>query len=139
MKTKFWDIRPIYTKIKRTPFYRDKQTSVILGFRLEFYEICALLGCYAASSGNPLPTFRDNVSAPSSRAKNMGAIWCPETSVKDDHSTPRNTPAERRYWKQNAFRYLYIFSMCSIYCHVQNKDAWYFYAIMNFIHTSFFT
>jgi hypothetical protein len=32
-------------------------------------EICPLLGCYAASSGNPLPTFRDNVSVPSSRVK----------------------------------------------------------------------
>jgi hypothetical protein len=26
-------------------------------------DICAFLGYYAASSGNPLPTFRDNVSA----------------------------------------------------------------------------
>jgi hypothetical protein len=26
-------------------------------------EICALLGCYAALSGNPLPTFRYNHSA----------------------------------------------------------------------------
>jgi hypothetical protein len=33
-------------------------------------EICTLLGCYAASFGNPLPTFRDNVSVPSSRVKN---------------------------------------------------------------------
>jgi hypothetical protein len=28
-------------------------------------EICAPLGYYAASSGNPLPTFRDHVSFPS--------------------------------------------------------------------------
>jgi hypothetical protein len=27
---------------------------------------CALLGCYAASSGNVLPTFRDNLSVPPS-------------------------------------------------------------------------
>jgi hypothetical protein len=32
----------------------------------EFY---ALLGCYAASTGNPLPTFRDNLSVPSSKVK----------------------------------------------------------------------
>ena len=32
-------------------------------------EICALLGYYAASCGNCLPTFRDKVSVPSSRAK----------------------------------------------------------------------
>ena len=32
-------------------------------------EICTLLGYYAASNGNPLPTFRDNVSVPSSSVK----------------------------------------------------------------------
>jgi hypothetical protein len=37
----------------------------VLGVR----QICALLGYYAASSGNPLPTFRDNVSVPSLSAK----------------------------------------------------------------------
>jgi hypothetical protein len=30
------------------------------------FEICALLGYYAASCDNCLPTFRDNVSVPSS-------------------------------------------------------------------------
>ena len=29
--------------------------------KLEF-EICTLLACYAASNGNPLPTFQDNIS-----------------------------------------------------------------------------
>jgi len=33
-------------------------------------EKCALLGYYAASSGNSLPTFWDNLSVPSSRDKN---------------------------------------------------------------------
>jgi hypothetical protein len=33
-------------------------------------ENCALVGYYAASSGNSLPTFRDNVSVPSSKFKN---------------------------------------------------------------------
>jgi hypothetical protein len=32
-------------------------------------EICGLLGYYASSCGNCLPTFRDNVSVPSSRVK----------------------------------------------------------------------
>jgi hypothetical protein len=41
-------------------------------------EICALLGYYTTSNGNPLPTFR-NVSVPSSRVKNL------ETSAKDYH------------------------------------------------------
>jgi hypothetical protein len=55
-------------------------------------EICVRLGYYAASKGNPLPTFRDNDPRP----LNMGPICYPETSVKDYHSTLRNTPEERR-------------------------------------------
>ena len=39
--------------------------TVISGFRRDVGEICALLGYYAASNGNTLPTFRDNVSVPS--------------------------------------------------------------------------
>jgi hypothetical protein len=39
---------------------------VISGFRREVDENSALLGCYTASSGNPFPTFRDNLSVPSS-------------------------------------------------------------------------
>jgi hypothetical protein len=37
-------------------------------------EICALLGCYAALSGNPLPTFWDNVSVPPSRVKKLASL-----------------------------------------------------------------
>jgi hypothetical protein len=44
-------------------------SSVISGLPRDVDEIGALLECYAASSGNPLPTFRDNVSVPSSRVK----------------------------------------------------------------------
>jgi hypothetical protein len=40
------------------------------GFRLDADEICPLLGYNAASSGNSLQTFRDNVSVPSSKVKN---------------------------------------------------------------------
>jgi len=43
---------------------------VILGFRREVDKNCSLLGCYAASSGNSLPTFRNNISVPSLRIKN---------------------------------------------------------------------
>jgi hypothetical protein len=39
---------------------------VIPGFRRDVDEICALLGCYSASSVNPLPSFRDNISVPTS-------------------------------------------------------------------------
>jgi hypothetical protein len=56
-----------------------------------------------ALSGNPLPTFRDNVSVPSSRVKKstswplqMGPIRCPETSVKDYNSPLIYTPDECR-------------------------------------------
>jgi hypothetical protein len=34
-------------------------TCLISGFRREVDENCALLGCYAASSGDFLPTFRE--------------------------------------------------------------------------------
>jgi len=44
---------------------------VISGFRREVDENCALLGYDAASSGNFLPMFRENLSVPSSRVK----IW----------------------------------------------------------------
>ena len=41
-------------------------TSAILGFRREVDRNCPFLGYYAASSGNFLPTFRDDLSVPSS-------------------------------------------------------------------------
>jgi hypothetical protein len=47
---------------------------VISGFRRDADEICILLGYYAASNGNPLPTFRDNVAVPSPRAKSPRKI-----------------------------------------------------------------
>jgi hypothetical protein len=38
---------------------------------LLFLEKCALLGYYAASTGNFLPTFRYNLSVPCSRINNL--------------------------------------------------------------------
>jgi hypothetical protein len=49
--------------------YGINKTTVISGFRRDADEICVLLGYYAASNGNPLPTFRENVWVPSSRVK----------------------------------------------------------------------
>jgi hypothetical protein len=80
---------------------------VISGFRREVTENCALLGYYAVSSGNFLPTFRDNLSVPTSGFKNptgfldsltlrMGPKGCPETSVINYHSSLHNNPTERR-------------------------------------------
>jgi hypothetical protein len=51
-----------------------KRRYVISGFHFEVHEKCALLRCYAASSGNSLPTFRDNLSIPFSGAKNPKII-----------------------------------------------------------------
>jgi hypothetical protein len=73
-----------------------------LGFRHNGDETCALLGDYAASNVNHLLTFRDNVSAPSSRVfldfltLEDGADTLSETWVKDYHSTLPNSPEERR-------------------------------------------
>ena len=47
-----------------------KVMCVISGFQHEIVENCALLGHYAASSGNSLPTFPDNLSVPASKVKN---------------------------------------------------------------------
>ena len=78
-------------------------------------ENCALLGYYAVSSGNILPTFRDNLSILSSGVKNpkesmlshygvyIGKGVTPEngtgsrpgTSVKNFHYSLRNNPEER--------------------------------------------
>jgi hypothetical protein len=63
--------------------------TVISGFRRDVNEICALLGCYAASCGNCLPKFRD------SWPLKMGPIRCPETSVNNYHTTLRNITEER--------------------------------------------
>jgi len=46
---------------------RIKTPCVISGLRREVDEKRVLLGYYAASSGNSLQTFRDNLSVPSSR------------------------------------------------------------------------
>jgi hypothetical protein len=56
-------IRPFITETSCTSM------SVIPGFHRDVHEICALLGYYAASSGQRLPTFRDNVSVTFSRVE----------------------------------------------------------------------
>ena len=43
---------------------------VISGFQHEGDKKCTLLSFYAASCGNFLPMFRDNLSVPSSRSRN---------------------------------------------------------------------
>jgi len=71
---------------------------VISGFGREVDEHCALLGCYAASSGDFLTTSRDNLSsAPSFRvreSKKENRRWdprgYPETSVRNYRYSLRN-------------------------------------------------
>ena len=60
-------------------------------------ENCALLVYCAASSGNFLSTFRDNLSVPYFRVQEskIGSISCPKTSVRNYHYSLRNI-AERR-------------------------------------------
>jgi hypothetical protein len=60
----------------------------------DVHEICAFLGCYAAPSGSSVPTFRDNVSVPSSRV--MGPTRCSETSVQNYYSTLRDILEDSR-------------------------------------------
>jgi hypothetical protein len=50
-------------------------------------EICALLGCYAASSGNPIPTFRDKVSVPSSGVNKSKLLFLDFLSLEDGTDT----------------------------------------------------
>jgi hypothetical protein len=45
---------------QKSPAFRQPKLGVNSGFRREDDENGALLGCYAASSCNLLPTFRDN-------------------------------------------------------------------------------
>jgi hypothetical protein len=60
----------IHTDI--TLFSVEKYTSCLIsGFRREVAENYVLLGYYAASSGNFLPTFQDNLSVPSSGGSNI--------------------------------------------------------------------
>jgi len=60
----------IHTTSIAVDFILTTKTYVISGLRCEVDEKCAVLGYYAASSGNTLPTFRNTLSVPSSRVKN---------------------------------------------------------------------
>jgi hypothetical protein len=85
----------------------------VSGFRRDVDEICALLGYYAASSGNPLPTFRDNVSVPSPSVKTSNFLTLGGgTSIKVYHCTLRNTAAECR--SQDVNKYSSV--VCKVLC-----------------------
>ena len=70
-------------------------------FRLlpEVGEIWAFLGYYAECSGYSSPTFRENLSVPSSRPRNplkMEPVGCRETSIMNCHYTLRNSTVQHR-------------------------------------------
>jgi len=70
---------------------------MISGFQRDVDEVYVFLGYYAASSGNSLPTFQDNLSVPSSRPKNpswMEPICCTEKSVRNYLYSLRNSAEE---------------------------------------------
>jgi hypothetical protein len=72
--------------------YSVKTESMISGLYREVDKNCSLLGYYAASSGNFLPTFW----CKDSWALKMGPIGCAETAVRNYHYSLRNNPEERR-------------------------------------------
>jgi hypothetical protein len=77
-------------------------------------ENCALLCYYAASSGDFLTTFRDNLPVPPSNVKKMGPKSCPEMSVRNYHASLHNNPAERSSLislnlNKNALNFIYKF------------------------------
>ena len=67
---------------------------VISVFRRKVNKKSSLLGYYAASSGNLLPTFRENLPTPSSGV-DMEPIGCPETSVRNCNHSLRTNLEER--------------------------------------------
>ena len=66
---------------------------MISGFNREVDDNSTVLGYYAASNGNTLRTFRDDLSVSSSRNKMRPG--CPETSAMNCHYSLRNNPEER--------------------------------------------
>jgi len=53
--------------LRHTFFKNFNVACMISGFSCDVEENCILLGCLAASSGNSLPAFQDNLSVQSSR------------------------------------------------------------------------
>ena len=71
---------------------------IISGFFVVRYMRTALFWAIIqceVRSGNYLPTFRYNLSAPTSRVIKVGPIGCPETSVSSYHFALYNSPEER--------------------------------------------
>jgi hypothetical protein len=97
------------------PIWKWGAQGEISGVRREVDENCDLLGYYAVSSGNFLPTFRDNLSVPSSGVNNpkmilsfidpwrLDPIGCTETSAINCRYLLRNSPEERSSYGEDKF------------------------------------
>ena len=75
--------------------YKTFQVSVNYLYNRYPRQNYAIVGYNATSRCNSLPTFRNKLSVPSSRIIKMGLIRCPETSVRNYHSSLCNNPQER--------------------------------------------
>jgi hypothetical protein len=73
-----------------------------LGFRLEVDENGAPLGYNAASSGNSLLTFRDNLAFSSSRVKNPSSIIDPYRWDRMPGNVSRELPLLAALWPRRA-------------------------------------
>ena len=81
----------VHSSLPLVPFVSRIYLCVISSFFREVEEMCALLGDYAAYSGNSLLMFRDNLSVKSSRVQKSW-IGCLETSIR-----ARSEPAGTRW------------------------------------------
>ena len=95
---------------------------MISGFRCKAEENCPLQGCYAASSDNSLPTFRNNISITFLDPLKVGPIGCRETSVRKYYSLRNNFFIFYQYiyiWLYSCLTLIYILlllCLCIHYC-----------------------
>ena len=70
-------IRPVFMRVKEELQFLEllDYTHIPNSQISRFIVNCVHLGHYAVSSGNLLPTFRDNLSVPSAGFKNPKMIW----------------------------------------------------------------
>ena len=73
----------VLSQIKFNIMPQQNPIWVISVFHSELAANCVLLGCYAATSCNFLPTLRDNLSAPYSGVKNPFGFGVPNSWIWD--------------------------------------------------------
>jgi hypothetical protein len=100
----------VVVHVKLAVSVKRTKLCVIPGCRHEVVENCALLGCYAASSGDLFPMFRDKLSVPFSTLKllKMGPICSTDTSAGDHHYWLRTSPEEL-----SSQPYAFLSNMCN--------------------------